>query len=104
MGQADGAGHVNFRLDGYYLVRLETGATARGMGRGEYARFLLLQALEQQAAAGESAGTEEAGDPAGAVRELRADLANAVYVLLVAAGNQEPAKAQEWVRKNLLTR
>jgi len=79
-------GLVSFRLDAYYLERLTGDAAARGMSRGEYARFLLLQALEGRAG----------------VEALRADLANAVYALLVAAGDQEPAKAQEWVRKNLL--
>lgn len=78
---------VSFRLDVHYLKRLSETADRHRMSAGEFARLLVIQALDER--------TPEA------IGELREDLATSVLALLVLAGNQDADEARAWVNKNL---
>ncbi len=78
---------VGFRLDPYYIERLLAGGTERGVSAGEYARTLVIRALEDD--------REE-----GFKRELaslRNTLAEMFYVVLVTKLGASEADAREVV-------
>lgn len=89
---------VGFRLDPPYLKSLESEAANYKMSLHEYARRLVIDALddarrEQLEKRMVMLETE--------VSELRSDLATAVEALLIVAGNYPKEKAKEWVDRNL---
>ena len=96
---------VSFRLAPYYLKRLVEGGKPYGMSAGEYARRIVIEALED---------TERLRlrDEVSALRaeleRVRSDLATAVEALLVASSNPEirvdREEAREWVTANLRRR
>ena len=82
---------VGFRLDSYYRKRLLQAAEHHGMSPGEYARRLVILALEERQ--GEETLRE--------ISELRRDLALSVKALLCFAGKAEVEEAGQWVAENL---
>jgi uncharacterized protein (DUF4415 family) len=111
--------HVGFRLDTYYLRHLTQAAAERGLSPGQYARQLVIQALEERATGTAPAAEENARITQGLQKDieqtkqdvertaeemvaLRIDLANAVLALFTHAGKLEPEQAEEWVRVNLV--
>lgn len=83
--------YLTLNLDGYYQKKLEEAAAKREMSAGQYARFLVMQALEDRTV--EAISTQ--------AKEQREDLAKVALALLILAGNQNPDEAREWVNKNV---
>jgi len=89
---------VGFQLEDGYHRRLESKGKEFKMSAGQYARELVVEALddthrERLEKRMVMLETE--------VSELRSDLAVAVEALLIVAGNYPKEKAREWVIGNL---
>lgn len=92
---------ISFRLDDHYLAVLTKQASRFGMSPGEYARRLVLDALEET----DHRRLEEGmGALEREVAQLRAELANSVMALLVGAGKVDKDEARDWVQANLKPR
>lgn len=89
---------VGFQLNDSYHRRLEKVGDEFKMSTGQYARQLVIEALddtrrEQLEKRMVMLETE--------VAELRSDLATAVEALLIVAGDYPKEKAKDWVDRNL---
>jgi hypothetical protein len=89
---------VSFRLDAHYLDRLKEEAAKYGMSPGEFARRLVLDALERSE---EQRTADEIVELRREVGHLRVDVALAVTAILVGAGKVSPEDARAWVKENL---
>lgn len=92
---------VGFQLEDGYHRRLEKEGEEFKMSTGQYARQLVIEALddthrERLEKRMVMLETE--------VTDLRSDLATAVEALLIVAGNYPKEKAKEWVDRNLRAR
>jgi len=76
-------GSVGFRLDPYYMARLEEEGKAQGLSAGEYARRLVVRGLE-------------VGDE---LTALRKSLGHMFYLMLVTKMGASEAEAEDLVRK-----
>lgn len=92
---------MSFRLDEQYLERLKREAARYGMSAGDYARRLVLDALEDSA---RRKVEDDLREVKREIAELRTDLATSVLALLVGAGEVEQGEAREWVQANLKAR
>lgn len=98
---ASGTTPVSFRLDEQYLDRLKKESSKYGMSAGDYARRVVLDALEDTE---QRKVQDELRDVKRELAELRDDIATAVFALLVGAGKIEKGEARDWVSANLKTR
>lgn len=115
--------NLHLPLEGPYEERLTSRAAEEGVGAEEYARRIVLRALE----ANPEGATSEVGKALSELRRelsgirlvlsqvqsnireeiirdienLRSDFSIAVLALLVGAGQVEKEEAREWVKKNL---
>ena len=90
---------VNFRVSPELSKRLEAEAEKAGMSRGEYARRLLIECLddtERERVRHDIAELREE------VVKLREDLATAVMALLVRGEPYSVEEAKAWVIRRLL--
>lgn len=85
---------VSFRLDPFYRKRLAEEGASEGMSAGEWARRLVVRALEEFQAA-------EIAELHRGLQALREELARSVAALLCAAGQETPERALQWVKDNL---
>jgi hypothetical protein len=92
---------VAFRLPPPFLELLETRAQIAGLSKGELAKTMVLDALNNESQL--NALRERLLALEGLLSMMRKEHALSVDVLLSAAGNYPPDKAKEWVKKNLLT-
>lgn len=91
---------VSFRVSPELSKRLEAEAARCGMSRGEHARRLLIEALddtERERVRVEIAELREA------VGKLREDLATAVAALLAREAPMPVEQAMAWVKSRMLT-
>jgi len=92
---------ISFRLDEHYIERLKKEADRYGMSPGDYARRLVLDALE-------NVEEKRVEDSLQAIKreigELRTDFATSVLALLIGAGQLDHEDAKDWVRENLKTK
>ncbi len=91
---------VTFRLSGLQWQRLAEAADMRGVSPGEYARRVLLDALDGNADRSEKA----LDDLASQLRQMHLALGRATLVLLVDAGKCGEKDAREWVTREILGR
>ena len=91
---------VGFRVDGAHLAALEQGAAALCVSVHEYARILVFGALDRS---GETRILEEVEDTRREVRTLRAELLDAVALILanVVDEEEEPGDIRALVEKAL---
>lgn len=89
---------VGFRLDAYYLQRLERGAARYGISIHEYARQRLTELLDGQEAA---PVLDEISRARTGVDELREDVARTLEILLVNLTRAEPQEVRLWVDAHL---
>jgi hypothetical protein len=89
---------VGFELKDGYHRRLESEAKEFKMSAGQYARRLVIDALDD---ADRERLEKRMVMLETEVSELRSDLATAVEALLIVAGNYPKEKAKEWVDRNL---
>jgi hypothetical protein len=92
---------IGFRLDEYYLSRLERGAAAYGISIHEYARQRLVELLDRQE---EARLLEEAERTRAAVESLREDLAITLEAVLLNLSRADPATIRTWVDEHLRLR
>lgn len=96
--QSESMEGVGFRLDAFYRQQLETRGAAEGLSAGEYARRLVVRALEDPA--GESVTRDLA-----ALREemtkLRADMASSLEMILLNLTAAKPEEIKAWVSQHL---
>lgn len=85
---------VAFRIDPHYLARLSTEGKAQGLSAGEYARRLVIRALEDTR-------TEEFRDE---VKRLRGALGHTFYTLLVMKFGVSEREAEEFVASTIESR
>ena len=78
---------LTLRLDADTLEMLARTGASRGLSAGQYARELLLAALENPVDA--------------QLARLRSDLASATYAILAYGGKVTPEEAERWVSENL---
>lgn len=89
---------VSFRLSPEYIRLLSEEAARTKESLGESARRLLTEVLagtQQQEIQHELDGLHKL------VKKVREDFATLALVLLVKVGNEDPEKAEQWIRKNL---
>ena len=86
---------VSFRVSPELSKRLEAEATKHGMSRGEYARRLMIDALEDTE---REHLRHELAELRGEVGKLREDVATAVMALLTRAGPVSVEEAKAWVK------
>jgi len=94
----DKARTVGFQLEDGYHRRLEREGKDFKMSAGQYARQLVIDALDD---ANRERLEKRMVMLETEVSELRSDLATAVEALLIVAGNYPKEKAKEWVDRNL---
>lgn len=82
---------VGFRLDPYYVGRLQSEGAALGLSAGEYARKLVVQSLED----------DRQGDFAKELKALRDGLAQLFYTLLVMKLGVDEIEAKKFVDETL---
>ena len=89
---------IGFQLEDAVLRRLEKEGKQYKMSAGQYARQLVVDALEDT-------NTERLERRMilleGEVSQLRQDLAIAVHALLVTAGNLPKSEAARWIAENM---
>lgn len=76
---------VGFRLDPFYVKKLEEAGAAHGMSAGEYARRLVIRGIEGQSAEAD-------------VKALRRSLSDMFYVILVTRLGASEGEATEIVK------
>lgn len=89
---------IGFRLDEFYIGKLEKGAAAYGISVHEYARQRLVEVLDRTE---EARLLEECALGRVAVEELREDLARTLEILLANTTRAEPAAIRTWIEQNL---
>ena len=89
---------VGFQLEDGYHRRLEKEGEEFKMSAGQYARQLVIDALED---ANRERLERRMVMLETEVSELRSDLATSVEALLIVAGDYPKEKAKEWVDRNL---
>lgn len=83
---------IGFRLDSFYISRLESEGAKHGLSASEFARKLVIQGLEDQRL--EAVQSE--------VRSLREGLADTFYAFLVMKCEMTEAEADEFVKLTIL--
>jgi polyhydroxyalkanoate synthesis regulator phasin len=89
---------VGFQLDEEYLERLEKEAAKLQLSAGQYARRLVMNALDDTE---RKVIKEEISELNENVEDLRLCLGDAVEALLVTAGNLKKEQAREWTDQNI---
>ncbi len=89
---------VGFQLDEEYLKRLEDEAAKVGMSAGQYARRLVMDALDDTE---RKVIKEEISELNEKVEDLRLCLADSTELILVATKNITKERAREWVDENI---
>ncbi len=84
--------NVGFRLDAHYLERLHVEGQERGLSRGQYARNLVIQALE----------SESASRVEHEIRRIRESLGATFYALLTMKLGASPSEARSIVNETIL--
>ena len=89
---------VGFQLDEEYLERLEKEAAKFQMSAGQYARRLVMDALDDTE---RKVVKEEISELSENVDDLRLSLAASVEAILAATKNVTKERAREWVDQNI---
>ncbi len=91
---------VSFRVSAELGKRLEAQAAQCGMSRGEYARRLMIEVLDD---AERERVRHEISELRELVGKLREDLATAVVALLARGDPMPKEQAMAWVKQRFLT-
>jgi hypothetical protein len=89
---------VGFQLDEEYLDRLEKEAAKFQMSAGQYARRLVMDALDDTE---RQVIKEDISELSENVEDLRLCLAASVEAILAATKNVTKERAREWVDQNI---
>lgn len=89
---------VGFLLDEEYLERLEKRAAKHKMSAGQFARRLVIDALDDTE---RKVIKEEISELNESVEDLRLCLADSVEAILAATKNVSKDRAREWVDENI---
>ena len=92
---------VTFRLPAEFVKQLDERAKQHNMSEGQYARKLVIDALQNT----DQMATQATLDLIGReLPNLRMDLATAVKILLVMVGSCDEQEAETWVQREMLSR
>ncbi len=89
---------VAFRLDEEYREKLEKLSKENGMSPGQFARFLVVTALEDTE---RLAMRKDLQTLKTELASFRRDLSNVALALLVGAGKMDKTEANQWVKAHL---
>lgn len=89
---------IAFRLDEEYREKLEKMAKESAMSPGQFARFLVIAALDNTE---RIAIRRDLQNLKSDMSSLRRDLSNVALALLVGAGRMDKREANQWVKEHL---